>query len=436
MSDRHLSRPGMAPIEPVERPARYSQSFLRLADNCRRGAYLYLRHGDDQVSHAMDRGTLLHAVHERMVQTLLKQGDRAFIEPDEEMLVREGHDVRKVAGRVAAVTAAIVDEVAAEMPWLTVPSAERDLVRVCAFHLAVGFPVALDGLVALERKFVLDVVVDAKPVTVSGIIDLAFAAGSVGQVDDLKTAIHVPDQERFEQSFQTKLYAAMLAFGYPVVGEGPEEAREAPLGGRLQYIRAREVYPRKLTGSGHVPTREKTYTRGELADFIAFDLAGVIRDVEWSFTESRWPAVPGSHCSTCPAPALCPIPADLNMNRPLDEEDAADAAELLDRLQARKTGLVDRLRERLKATVQASGPVRYGTDMVFEGVVGTKKETDWRALQQAVDAGQPVEDVQAVKKEKPSTTYKARKLSAEELEAEAEQQEPSLDERYGEAAPF
>jgi hypothetical protein len=397
-------------LDPIEPPARFSQTFLRHADDCRRSAYLYLKYRGGTPGHALDRGSLAHAVFERMTYTLLEQGAAAFFDPEELEAAKAG----TLDGRIASVTASIVDEVARERTDLTVPVGGIDAVRVMAYHWAVGVGLDVEKVVAVERKFVLDVA----GWEITGKIDLAYMDGQVAGVDDYKTTFAIPAQEAFDESFQTKLYAALLLFGQPVRKEDGVEVREESIGRGIQYVRCRELYPRFLRQDGGLQYREKVRSRTELADFVA-DLERLVLDVERRFESGDWPAVPGSHCSLCPCKPECPLPALVREHAGTinTEQQARETAESRDRAKDEDKALQKELRN----WVSQHGPLRFGKDKVLELVPEESKVTDWEGLESGVlmarEYGEPFE-LATFRKTRTSMRLKDRTLTADELAAE------------------
>lgn len=335
-------------------PPRLRQSFLKWGDVCLAAAKLYLDHDGGAPSPEKNRGTLAHYVFARMAHTMLEHGSGAFFDPDELALLDHGtkDDVQSVAGRIAAVTAAIVDEVADEHPELTVRQADKDKVRIMAYHFAIGVRLIPEQVAAIETTFVMDV----EGATISGTIDLAQIAGNVAQIIDYKSGLYVPTQEQYEDSFQPACYSALLLFGRPVRADG---SLGDPLGTGIQYVRTREVYPRLLTDEGELHYRAHTRSRAEIADFVN-DLAGRVRQIRHAAEVDEWPATPGSHCGRCPAPALCPIPFALREGGLPDEESARTLAEGWRQEGLRRTAA----QKLIKSYVQEHGELRFGRDLI------------------------------------------------------------------------
>jgi hypothetical protein len=420
--DARLDLRDLPPVStPVAAPARFSQTLLNHADRCPRAAYLYLRHHGGMPSHALNRGSAFHLFAERLVIELMRRGERTLY------AVQPGESMDNVRANVSALTEAMVHGILDEHPELVVCAAEADAVRRMAYHLAVGMDIDPGHVAGVERKFVLDLPCGW---TISGKIDLLTLPDAyTAVVDDYKTALYVPTQEEFESSFQTKLYALLVAFGVPVEKRGGEEVRLDPIGQHVQRFIGRQIYPRFLRDDERVETREpkEPWTRTDLADFLQ-DVDRTARRIVHGLETGTWPAVPGSWCSECPSEPECPLPLYLRdwHGSIQSRERAEEAAAWAERMSQR----VKRTREEVKefAKSQPSGAVRVGGgNEVLELTVTQGKAmkrrgrgTDWEgfelALTNALVHGEPF-DLREWVRETTSTTFKKRKLSAEERAA-------------------
>lgn len=445
--------------ERVEAPARFSQSLLQKADACMRSAFLYLKYHGGAPAHNLDFGTAAHLVFERMMLDLIAVGERTLY------AAAEGEDPAAAAREVASLTAAVVDEVLRERPELQVSKLGADQLRVLAFHWAVAQPVDPECVVAVERKFVLDLECGW---TVSGKVDLAALEGSdTLYLPDYKSGFPPPaDESEPDEFFQLRFYSLLVLFGVPVedvpcdlcggtgkftrqasdtpsdadpdctpcAGRGTVEQRLAPIGDGINYVRPRLVYPRVLRQDGELHRRPETgvLTRTEVADFRA-DVERDAVKVAGALESGKWPAVPGSHCSQCPCVAECPLPEALRAHAGSinSVEECAEALEWADRTGAG----VSATRREARRFVEAHGPVRWGRDKVTELEAGESWKTDWAGLEEgvraAVEYGEPF-DLGMVRSRSVSTKLKTRTLKGPELEESA----GSLDERFGEEAPF
>lgn len=448
MSDlERLNLRDLPAVEPLaDWPDRYSQTLLRHASACQRAAYLYLKYRGGGPGHQLDRGTAIHAVLERMTMALIEQGERTLF------AAQPGEDAAAAAQEVASLSAAFVDEVRASRPDLTVPPGEWDAVRIMAYHWALATELEVEKVIAVERKFVLDVAGHE----VSGIVDLALVDGNVGEVRDYKSAWNPPDNEEYAKGFQGRLYAALLVFGQPVEkvpcsscdGSGVErydlglgelcstcggkrygERREAPIGERLQWVRTRELYPRLLRETGELQEpKPVVFSRTDLRDFLA-DVEAIVRQLDVARGSWKFPAVAGSHCSMCPASAECPLPAHLRSyaGEINSHEQASEALEwavvLGDRVKA--------VAEEVRRWAKANGPVRWGADQVREFVPTESravrkrgKRSDWMGLEEAVlrsaQFGEPFELGEWVRSSV-SNRFVDRTLTPDELAEEREQ---------------
>jgi hypothetical protein len=352
---------------------------------------------------------------------LMRRGERTLY------AVQPGESMDNVRANVSALTEAIVHGIFEEHPELVVSAAEADAVRRMAYHLAVGMDIDPGHVAGVERKFVLDLPCGW---TISGKIDLLTLPDAyTAVVDDYKTALYVPTQEEFESSFQTKLYALLVAFGVPVEKRDGEEVRLDPIGQHVQRFIGRQIYPRFLRDDERVETREpkEPWTRTDLADFLQ-DVDRTALRIQRGLETGKWPAIPGSWCWECPSEPECPLPLYLRdwHGSIQSRERAEEAAAWAERMSQR----VKRTREEVKefAKSQPSGAVRVGGgNEVLELTVTQGKAmkrrgrgTDWEgfelALTNALVHGEPF-DLREWVRETTSTTFKKRKLSAEERAA-------------------
>lgn len=494
MSDlERINLKALPPVPPLaDWPDRYSQTLLKKADACLRSAWLYVKYHGGAPGHQLDRGSLSHAVFQRMTEDLLEADEESYVSPAftqdrHGVLVEE--DPEMAARQIASMTAEVVDEVARERTDLVVPFAEMEAVRVMAYHFALGWSINPATVAGVERKFILDVAGHE----ISGIVDFCTIDGQLGGVDDFKTSWNRLEQGDYEDGFQGRLYALLLAFGQPVekvhcgdcsgkgytvsagpgdatdrlpcracggvwqtaaepgrMGRGYVEVRLPPIGGHLQAIRTRELYPRFLErmpdGSVRLQQRENTLTRTNLSDFRR-DLERMVAQLDEAQETGRFPAVAGGHCNECPASSECPLPAHLrDWQGAIDSpEQAAEAASWADTMGARVTKVNAEIK---RWAGEHEGRVRYGADLVreFKASVTTSVrksggKSDWDGLRTAVkraaELGEEFDEEYWIKQSS-TNNFKKRTLSAEELAAETEEEKPvqSLDERFGAEVPF
>jgi hypothetical protein len=489
MSDlERLNLKDLPPVPSIDWPARYSQTLLKKADTCRRSAYLYVKHNGGTPGHQLDRGSLAHAVLQRMTEELIEAGQSSFIEPEFTQdrfgaVVEE--DPEQAAKQIASMTAEVVDEVARERSDLQVPVAEVDAVRVMAYHWAVATKIDPEKVAGVERKFVMDI----GGRETSGIVDYLEIDGRTARIKDYKTSWNRPEQDDYDKGFQPRDYALLVAFGQPVEkvpcseckggrfplfmaepgedavpvevpcatcgGRGTVEERLPPIGAGLQYIETSEEYPRYLErlddGTYRLQRRENTLSRTQLHDFRA-DVERLIAQLDEAQETGLFPAVSGDHCKECPARAECPLPKHLR-----DWQGAIESAEQAAEGAAWWAHWDDRLKK-VKNELRSwagenGGRIRFGTDveLAFQaqqsrGVRKRGKGTDWEgfmvAIQRAADGLEPL-DMDHWVRVSSSNNFKKRTLTADELAAEREQGEAhgvgaggSLEERFGVDPPW
>ena len=421
--------------EAVERPTRLSQTLLRTTDNCPRAGYLYLKTKGGPSSAPMSRGSAFHKFAERMVLELIRRGEKSLFAPAQG---EESPEALQSAARdVASLTQAMVESVFEDHPEYVMPAAERDHVRVMAYHAAVGFDVDPATVVGVERTFTLDV----GDWQIIGKVDLAsLPSATVGEVLDWKSSLHVPSQEEQEQSFQAKLYALLMLYGTPEGGE--------PFGQHLTHVRGRMVFPRarpRETDKGlRLVQRTATWNRGQLDEF-RLDLEALGRRITAGLDTGDWPAQAGSHCSECPAPRECPIPVELRNHQ--GTVTSADEAAVRWEWALRAKAEVAAVEREVKAFAKEHGGFTLG-DVVWEWLPPAEQRrlrsvggrSDWDGLQAAVERavqyGEPFE-IEEFVRWTPKNTFGSRPIAAEgEMVDEQPADERSPDERWGADAPF
>jgi hypothetical protein len=402
----------MSRFQPVHLPAdrrlngKVRQTVLRHYAACPRSGYLSLLYDGEATTRPMIRGTAVHAIHERMVKLAVEQGE-PFVPPE--------------------IVKAIADEVLAELP---VPVEEHDGIREMAYRLAAETAVDPAAVIACETLLVMQI----GGYEVRGRVDFAelLEGGAAVRVVDVKSSRSAPtweevsrkrpDGTRAGKAMQLLLYALLLAYGVPVrVVDGEEIAEPFPLAGRAQRFQLEFVYPAIEDREGLMFRRSVTLTRLELEEYRAsFD--GLLARLAHSEETGDWPAVVSDEaCSECPAPSMCPIPAELRDHRGTinSHEQAAEALEVLDRRKAVDAAI----RREVKAFAKHNGPVRWGADRVSEFVSTFAEEIKdreglWAAIQRAAEFGEPF-DRSVWVREKHGTSFRDRTLSADELAEEA-----------------
>lgn len=399
---RHLP-----PVEDrLERPQRLSQTLLSHHDRCPRSAYLYLKHNGGPQSHPMAFGSAAHVVMERMLWELIDRG-----EPNLYARI-ETEDPVHAKRQVASFTQTFVDEVLRERPDLVVPLVQVDDLRELAYHWAVGNEIDPARVVAVERKFVLDV----GDYTLSGIIDVAEQDGDTVTITDYKSSLFVPSQDDFEAQFQGPVYAVLAMFGQPVVKasteDGVQEVRMLPLRG-VNRVQVRQAFPRYLRDD-RLLAREfpQPLTRTRLHE-LRGDIERLVDRFDGALESGLWPAVPGSHCSICPARPECPLSEALrDFQADVTAETAPAHAERWYFLSMQAS----RLKRALKEIAKDGGPVPIGSDLVLDFKLEEQTVTDWDGYFEARAMGGPV-SIEQFRRKRVSTKFDKRKVSKEERAA-------------------
>jgi hypothetical protein len=453
-------QPVIPAAELPPRPSRASVTLLKHADRCPRSAYLYVRHREGPASHAMMRGSLVHLFAEAMVLELLRVGERTLY------AAVEGEDPEHARTAVASLTKVMVDGLARAHPDLVIPAAELDAARTMAYHLAIGFDVDPQSVAGVERTFVLEL----DGWRIIGKIDLLHylhGGATVLGVDDYKTTLAIPTSEGFEDSFQTKLYGAMVMFGQPAhdvpcdVCEGKRDPDCQPCGGRgtllvledpigehLTHVRAREIYPRaRLRPDGSLTQRRAVYSRTDLRDFLA-DVQLLVDGLARRWETGDFPAIPDvmgeGYCTECPASLECPLPKTLRRfaGAVNDHDEAAEALAWA----VRQRQAVEATMKEIRNWSAQNGPVRIGdTEYAHEVSHSTAlkrrgRGSDWEGLEEAVKEatlyGAPfaVDDWLV---QRTSKTFRGRRVVADDNDREVNDGAgEGLDERFGADAPW
>jgi hypothetical protein len=432
-----------------------SQTFLRHMNACPRSGYLYALHKGEAQTADMVRGSAIHEVLARATQLAVDRGEGV------------------IPGEIVKV---LVDEVFAEMP---VPLEQHDYVRECVWRWASETAFDPPAVIAVERLIVMQL----EGFEVRMKVDYAalLEDGAAVHVVDYKSSRSMPQQEEvarrrpadgslMAKNFQLVLYALGLVYGVPVRVEERESAvcqtcgevgmpqgirlacpscdatamqapmsdeheewapitahrvevhEPFPLAGRAQRFDLEFVYPGiEDKSTGLMQRRPMSLTRLELEEYL-LSLTALLKRVRAAEESGDWPAVVSdAACSECPAPSMCPIPAELRDHRGTinSHEQAAEALEVLDRRKAVDAAI----RREVKAFAKHNGPVRWGADRVSEFVSTFAEEIKDRegmfgALQRAVDFGEPF-DRSVWVREKHGTSFRDRTLSADELAEEA-----------------
>lgn len=459
---------GLRDLPPVEEniPPRdkASQTLLARQAVCPRSTYLHVKHDGGVGSHAMHRGSAMHAFHQRLIEMLVERGEA-------QMPWEVGKD--------------LVGEIVGEHPEWVIPPDEMDVLRIAAFHICECTVIDPGSVLAIEKLFELEL----GGMRVRGKVDVAYAAGSTLVIHDLKSQAFVPSQEEIDAKVQLPLYALLVGEGHPVreepcqecgatgwtdfvrmqpcracVAKGRREFPEAPLGARFNSFQLDEVYPRLepwLEGTARVlPYRRRIIDRGELVDHRIY-VEGLVSGIRHGVESGEWPAIPGSHCSTCAAPSECPLPARLRDHHGTVTT-LTEAQEAAQKLVFDEADLASRRRE-LREFAKAHGTaIAVGSDEVFdfqtveseEWITGKKigrpdtvaaREAMQAAIDRAVRLGEPF-DYWDFRRVRHSSKFAKRKVERPSVEPVApvvgapaespEERQARLDEQFGSEAPF
>ncbi len=370
----------------VEMPRRMSVTLGKKMDNCPRDGGLYLKYRGGASSGPLLRGSLVHLFHERMMATLIERGEQSLVAP------QPGEDPAAAMAEVAQTTGEWIDELVEETGW-PLSESEIDEARVMAYHIAIGNEVDPETVVALEQAFVLELEDGGELI---GKVDLAsIGADGVLQVDDLKTAPHVPTEDEVQRLVQTPWYAACLLWGRPIAwDEDGNETLGEPLGlDHVQWVRCRQTYPRFLSPSGFVTSRggDVLLGRADLRKRVRA-ASRAWRRLERGVNKREWPAKSGEQCSECTAEAECPLPRQLR--RFAGAIQSVEQAQEAMTWHRRQSSLLKATREEVVNFLKANdiGSLRVDAE-TFAFVVShprslrrRKGEADWDGLQEAVEA--------------------------------------------------
>ena len=330
----------------VARPEKVSQSLLARMDVCGYSGALYLQHKGGAQTAPMSRGTIFHEFVERAILTMVDTGEVQL--PPE--VARE-----------------LLEAVVEEREDLTLPAHERDSLRGMAWKWAESFTLNPKTLAGVEVMPELEI----DGWIVRGKIDLVEQHGDQVWIRDWKTSLAIPSQEDFDRSFQTRFYALLWAEG-TLDGKRPGQG--------VNTFHLAEEYPR-YEGEDGLFRRVTTVAREDLHDFKRH-ISGLLRRLESSVESGEWTVSPGSHCATCSAPRECPLPSSQIPVVFEEESDAREAAEELDRLEAKAKEIKAALRE----WVDGNGELVYGDqEWGFRAVRSNR--TDKGAMEEALRAG-------------------------------------------------
>jgi len=351
-----------------------SQSFLARMDACPHSAYLYAKTRAIRVqSPAMARGEAFHDFAERAVREVLRTGEVTLV-PD---VARE-----------------LMEVVIEDRKDLVVPHYERDALRGMAWNFAAATearpidPRQIKGLEVMPELKVGDWIV-------RGRIDRVEQIDRAVYIRDYKTSLNIPSQERFDRGFQLPLYALCWSEGTidgKRVGEGidafnvAEEyprflSKECVACGKFNDHHADAVCKECEGVEFRPPTvfkRVNVLGKRDLHDFKRH-VGTIIGKLDHALAADEWPASPGSHCATCAAPPLCPLPRSLRPATVQTPEEAVELAQDVDRAEQE----LKRNKAALKDWASANGEIRYG-DKECGFLTVRSKKTDKKALDHAM----------------------------------------------------
>lgn len=377
------------------------QTMLSHANLCPRSAAFYLIFGGGTETHATARGTLAHLFDEQMRDYLLEEGETTM--PPE---------VAK--DRMMALIAERTD--------LPLPEHEQEALRIYAWNCGWGTVIDPKTLVCNESTFALEI----GDWTVRGRVDQAdILPDHTALITDRKSGLNLPSQEDYEAgppSFQPKTYALLFAFGTDESG--------MRLGEGIPTFRTRVELPRRMNQeTGELAYREAVYTQAELHDFRAA-LERLLTVLDAGLETGEFKAVAGTHCSTCPAAAHCPIdarfrtlPGEQAPPQPVPSIESVAAAEELATekvfIDSRSAGIQKAMREWSKD----NGPVHVGTDLVFDfGYTESRSVKDFDDLVAAIgrttELGEPFDLAEHVQVRR-STPYRKTRIKKENANGNA-----------------
>lgn len=372
-----------SPVEEnIERPETLRQSLMARHDLCPHSAYLDRRFSTS--SHAMDRGTALHETIERLQRRLMQE-------------MAEGGEVT-LPEEVARDEA---EAVMAERTDLVIPAVEQDRVRGMAWNWARSPYSSVDPETLLGIEIPMEIEVGGFRCT--GRIDRVEAVGQTLYIYDWKSGFP-GDKESVEKSWQGQFYGMLLLWGFQ-----QETDPRLEFGAGINDVWFYEVFPRERDeDTNALFVHEAVWSRTELYEFKT-SLERNIGAFEESLRTGIWPASNGpTQCSRCPAPAKCPIPADLRQVEEIDtEDDAVDALIQKDALTREGT----RIQNGLRGWVEENGAIYHG-DTVFDGKPSQSRTVDWKGFDAAPE-GADIKDFTTYRK---GSKFAARKITKNEKE--------------------
>lgn len=344
----------------VERPPALRQSLLDRLDRCPRSFYLSLKNEGGVQSHAMARGTAFHAMAETATALMIQNGETSM----DPAMCRD-----------------LMEQIIRERTDLVLPVYEQDALRAMAWNWGKATKIGLGNVAVVEERAGLKV----GDWIVNGTIDLGYTAGDLGVVVDYKTSMSMPRQQTFERQFQGQFYGLLMAEGRYLTDDGEWGARLSTE--PIKRVRVVQVYPRfYFEDTDQLAARVVEYDVGDLVDFRV-SLVSLLQRADHGFDTGNWPAVPGTHCATCPAAQECPIPEQYRAIKTIeDEDDAERMAQRWDQLVAE----ANRLKATLRAHADKTGkPIPIGSDVEL-GFFPVKSKPMKESGKQKLSEGQPL----------------------------------------------
>lgn len=406
----------MRTFDPVFVPDDLKPSSLNItnlvrAEKCLRSMYLALIYKGGTTSHEMLRGSAVHTAIERCI--------RQMVEGDEDRI--PGDVARQIANEVIeeGVFTGRDSDLLGRLP---LPMDTHDFIRMAVYRWAEHTRIRPESVVCVEQMLELDV----GGWTVRGKVDLVTVGEDRSlEVFDWKSSRALPSMEDvavFDEqngvyrpkAGQTVMYALLLDEGEPVDWDGEKWVRRERWWPRVDRYDLSLVFPAIDLDDGLARRGPLSLGWRDLHDYMA-GLRGLVSTVDGALESGDWPAVPGSHCSQCPASFDCPLGDPLReyQGSITDLPHAEAVAEEL--LVADEN--ISKVKAALRAAAVENGweLVKAGSDKGYGLKTKSSYETDWDRLN-ADSASGPV-DIAQYRKRRDSTEMRLRKLTKEERSA-------------------
>jgi hypothetical protein len=370
--------------ENIERPDTLSQTLLSRFDVCPRSAYLMRRYGGGPASSPMHRGQAFHEFAEQATNMMIENGE----------VQMPGDVAREMA-----------DAIMAEHDEWVLPTQAQDEVRLMAWNWAESTLLDLEAIVAVELSMELEL----GGFTLTSRFDRVEARDETLNIFDYKTSLNLDKTEYLQRGYQGQHYGLTALDGKP-------KEQGVGIGAGINYVTFTQLYPRYRTEDGYLASRTVGWTRAELSDF-RISVERNVAAFDSYLADGRWPATPGSHCGTCPAPKECPIPFNLRPVKTITSEEEAERTfeALLFAAENQKE-----LQTAMREWTKEAGPTFLG-DLAFDAVYSESKSVKdldalLLAVQRAAEYGEPLK-IEDHLKVRQSTSFKKRKQTPEEMES-------------------